>query len=103
MKNVGGLDKRLLEEVVRIITSHKAVKRIVLYGSRAGSGFQRTSDIDLAIVDEGWTPDDINIVKFNLDEHVPTPLKFDVVLFHALTKESLKQDIREEGVAIYES
>ncbi|OGX30391.1 MAG: hypothetical protein A2705_04910 [Omnitrophica WOR_2 bacterium RIFCSPHIGHO2_01_FULL_52_10] len=101
IKPIGGLDKNLLEGVVRIITSHKKVDKIILYGSRAGERFKRASDIDLAIAGTRWTQDDIAIVKFNLDTLLPTALKFDVVLLDALKKQGLVDDIREEGVVIY--
>ena len=48
IKPIGGLDKNLLEGVVRIITSHKKVDKIILYGSRAGERVKRASDIDHA-------------------------------------------------------
>ena len=101
IKPIGGLDKNLLEGVVRIITSHKKVDKIILYGSRAGERFKRASDIDLAIAGTRWTDADTAVVKFHLEESLPTPLKFDVVLLNNLKKQGLVDDIREEGVVIY--
>ena len=101
IKPIGGLDKNLLESIVRIITSHKKVDRIILYGSRSDGRFKRASDIDLAIAGTRWTEDDTAIVKFHLEESLPTALKFDVVLFNTLKKESLKEDILSEGIAVY--
>lgn len=101
IKPIGGLDKNLLESIVRIITSHKKVEKIILYGSRAVNRFKRASDIDLAIAGTRWTDDDAAVVKFHLEESLPTPLKFDVVLLNTLKKQGLVDDIREEGVVIY--
>ena len=101
IKPIGGLDKNLLEGIIRMITSHKKVDRIILYGSRSGGRFKRASDIDLAIAGTRWTQDDIAVVKFHLEEDLPTPLKFDVVLLNTLKKQGLVDDIREEGVVIY--
>jgi predicted nucleotidyltransferase len=101
IKPVGGLDKNLLEGIIRIITSHKKVDKIILYGSRAVNRFKRASDIDLAIAGSRWTADDIAVVKFNLDTFLPTALKFDVVLLDALKKKSLREDILEEGITVY--
>lgn len=101
IKPIGGLDKNLLESIVRIITSHKKVEKIILYGSRAVNRFKRASDIDLAIAGTRWTDDDAAIVKFNLDTILPTALKFDVVLLDALKKEGSREDILEKGVTVY--
>lgn len=101
IKPIGGLDKNLLEGIVRIITSHKKVDKIILYGSRAANGFKRASDIDLAIAGTRWMEDDTAIIKFHLEESLPTPLKFDVVLLNTVKKQGLVDDIWEEGVVIY--
>lgn len=101
VKAVGGLDRKLLERIIHTIVSHKDVEQIILYGSRARAGFKRASDIDLAIAGSRWTPDDIAVVKFNLDTLLPTPLKFDVVLLNTLKKSGLKENILEEGITVY--
>lgn len=98
-----GLEEHLAKEIIKIVRAHKNVDKIILYGSRAMDTFRRTSDIDLAILDKSWTSRDINLVKFDLNEHVKTPLKFDVVNFYELAKESLKENILREGRVIYES
>lgn len=101
IKPIGGLDKNLLESIVRIITSRKKVDKIILYGSRAVNRFKRASDIDLAIAGTRWTDEDVAVVKFYLEESLPTPLKFDVVLLNTVKKESLKEDILKEGITVY--
>ena len=75
IKPIGGLDNNLLEGIIRTITSHKKVDRIILYGSRSGERFRRASDIDLAIEGTNWTEDDVAVVKFHLEESLPTALK----------------------------
>lgn len=103
MEEIGGLDESILNQIVEIILSYKKVKKIVIFGSRADDNFENTSDIDIAIFDKEWTDKDINVVKFNLDEYIKTPLKFDVLNFYALTKPELKDDILKRGKVIYES
>ena len=103
IKPIGGLDKKLLDEIIRVITSRKKVDKIILYGSRAANRFKRASDIDLAIAGSRWTADDLAVVKFYLEESLSTPLKFDVVLLNTLKKQALVDDIRQEGVTIYDS
>lgn len=96
-----GLDETLKEKITSIITDYKPVDKIVLFGSRSGSKFVKTSDLDLAIYSNDWTSTDINIVQDRLEEYIPTILQFDLLLFHTLKKESLKKEI-ERGVTIYD-
>jgi len=98
-----GIEQRVLDEIIRIITAHKKPQRIVLFGSRATGSFEEASDIDLAIFGEDWSSTDLNLVKARLEENISTPLKFDVLHFDVLTKENLKQEILNGGVVIYES
>ena len=97
-----GLDKQIKDEIVKLILSHKRVEKIVIFGSRANGRFKENSDIDIAIFSKDWTDKDINIVKFNLEENLKTPLKFDVLNFYHLTKTSLKDEIIRKGRVIYE-
>ncbi len=98
---IKGLDRALLDKIVELITAYKIPEKIIIFGSRAGADFSRTSDIDIAIMDKEWTDKDINIVKNNLDEIIKTPLKFDVLNFYTITKDKLKKDIMEKGRIIY--
>lgn len=96
-----GLDKALLDKIVGLITAYKIPEKIIIFGSRAGVNFSRTSDIDIAILGKEWTDKDINVVKNSLDEIIKTPLKFDVLDFYSITKSKLKKDILEKGRVIY--
>ena len=92
----------LTEELKKLILSRKPAKKIILFGSRATDDFRKTSDIDIAIVDKTWTDTDIAIVHSDIEEYLPTPLKFDLVNFYAITKESLKEAVLN-GIVLYES
>ena len=97
-----GLDKQILAEIIVIITDQRPLERIVLFGSRASGDFQDESDIDLAIFGKDWDSSDINVVKAMLEEGISTPLKFDVIHFDTLEKDSLIKEITNEGITIYE-
>lgn len=98
-----GLSQELISQIVGLIIKHKPLEKIVVFGSRAEKTFKYNSDIDIAIFARDWTDRDINIVKFNLDEDIKTPLKFDVLNFYAISKESLKEKILKRGRIIYDS
>ncbi|MBU0897497.1 MAG: nucleotidyltransferase domain-containing protein [Candidatus Omnitrophica bacterium] len=97
------LDKRLSQQIVELIVNYKKPEKIVIFGSRAGDNFKETSDIDIAIFGRNWTDTDINIVKFNLDEYIKTPLKFDLLNFCNISKASLRENILNKGRVIYDS
>ncbi len=99
---MGSSEKELLEQIVKIIVQHKKPQKVVLYGSRARGIFEEASDIDIAIFGKDWTSTDINLVKYELEESVKTPLKIDVVNFYQLKKESLKENILKEGRVLYD-
>ncbi len=97
------VNKELQKNIIEVVLKYKQPEKIVIFGSRAQGNFQETSDIDIAIFGKKWADKDINIVKFNLDENIKTPLKIDLVNFYALTKEKLKNNIIKNGEVIYES
>ncbi|MFH1646023.1 MAG: nucleotidyltransferase domain-containing protein [Candidatus Omnitrophota bacterium] len=97
-----GLKPELIEKIINITCGYKKVEKIVLFGSRVTGEFKKVSDIDIAIFDKSWEGSDINIVKHMLDEKVNTSLKFDVLNYYSLKKDSLKNQIVEKGRVIYE-
>lgn len=101
MDKIKGLEKSLLDKIINVILEYKKPEKIMVFGSRAGTDFQATSDIDIAILDRTWTDKDINIVKNNLEENLKTPLKFDVLNFYNISKDKLKNDILKNGKVIY--
>ena len=99
---IKGVPASLTEKLIELIIAHKPVKKIVVYGSRATSDYRKTSDIDIAIVDENWTSSDISLVHFNLEEELSIPLKIDLVNFYNVSKQSMKDAINK-GITLYES
>ena len=97
------IDKKIIEQIIVIILSHKNVEKIVVFGSRVGGDFKETSDIDIAIYSRNWSSTDINIVKNSLEEDIKIPQKFDLVNFYSLFKKSLREEIMTKGMTIYES
>lgn len=98
-----GVDEGLLSQIVKLILRHKKPEKIIIFGSRAAGRFRDVSDIDIAVFGKDWTDRDINIVKFNLEEDIKTPLKFDLLNFYGISKKSLKESILKEGKIIYDA
>ncbi len=82
---------------LRDLAEYHSVKRLILFGSRARGDHHKTSDIDLAVTGG-------NVTGFTLDveENVPTLLKFDIVDLDRAVKTELRESIEKEGIAIYE-
>jgi len=92
-----GLSDNLLKMIIDIILQYASPDKIILYGSRARGDYKSKSDIDIAIV----LSHHIDGLKEILDEQVPTLLKFDVIYFEEVN-ETLKKEIVEEGIILYE-
>ena len=95
------LNKKIINQIIEIITKHRPVQKIIIFGSRATSQNTPSSDIDIAIIDPDWSSKDINLVKNELEENIKTPLKLDLLHYNTLNKEALKQSIIEDGFTIY--
>ncbi|MFH1504620.1 MAG: nucleotidyltransferase domain-containing protein [Candidatus Omnitrophota bacterium] len=98
-----GLEKQLVSQIIKLIVGHKKPEKIVIFGSRAEGTFKYNSDIDIAIFSKDWTSSDIAVVKFDLDEDIKTPFKFDVLNFYTLSRDRLKEKILNRGRVIYDS
>ncbi|MBU1007449.1 MAG: nucleotidyltransferase domain-containing protein [Candidatus Omnitrophica bacterium] len=101
MDKIKGLKKSLLDDIIDVILKYKKPEKIMVFGSRTGTDFRASSDIDIAIFGRAWTDKDINMVKNDLEENLKTPLKFDVLNFYNIDKDKLKDDILRKGRVIY--
>lgn len=92
-----GLEERIIEKIVSAIDKHKAVKRAVIFGSRARGDYRYNSDIDIAIYTDGQACsgliDDI--------DHAAGIYKVDVVDVNSLENDDFKKSIERDGIEIY--
>ena len=93
--------RELILELARRLAEHPAVERIWLFGSRArGDQFQR-SDIDLAIEAPGMGRYEWLKIALDFEDEAPTLLSIDLIRLEE-APEHLRQEIREEGILLYE-
>ena len=71
--------------------------RVIIFGSRSRGDNRERSDIDLAI--QGG---DTVAFAASADEDIPTLLMFDVVDLDKPVQSELLEEIRKDGVVIYE-
>lgn len=90
------LDRRVEADIVQIAKKN-AIKRVVLFGSRArGDNFER-SDIDLAV--NGGNALDF---QYDLEEDAWTLLMFDIVNLDRGISGELQAEIDRDGIVLYE-
>lgn len=96
VKTKYGFDEKVLTSIIDIGKKYD-VDKIVLFGSRARGDWRERSDIDIAVY--GGNAD---AFALDIDEDVPTLLKFDIVDMNREVQAELIDSINNEGVAIYE-
>lgn len=92
---------RLLSELIKYCSTNTNIKKVQLYGSRARGDFRLNSDVDLAFYTSNTTHSEQNLIEYRIQE-IPTHLKIDIVFMNRLKKERLIQNIKRDGVILYE-
>ncbi|MBP3193834.1 nucleotidyltransferase domain-containing protein [Natronogracilivirga saccharolytica] len=95
-----GLKEDHIECIRSVLDKHPRVEQAILFGSRAGNRHQPGSDIDLALVGEQLTLDDLLIIRHDL-ESLWLPVKCDVLDLKTVRDQDLAERIRKEGKRIY--
>ena len=86
----------VLGKIVAEIVAHKDPEKVLLCGSRARKDHTPRSDIDIAIVDETWTREDIALVHDRVEGEVSTPLKTDLLAYHLLRRGSVYERTHDQ-------
>ncbi|MBR3419717.1 MAG: nucleotidyltransferase domain-containing protein [Oscillospiraceae bacterium] len=90
------LPDRVLKDIVNAADC-AAVKKVVLFGSRAKGTHRERSDIDLAV-----SGGDFDQFYWMIQEHAWSLLHFDLVETESCTNRDLLAEIEREGVVLYE-
>jgi predicted nucleotidyltransferase len=89
--------KNTLVDALALCAKKHHVQKLVLFGSRARSTNHEKSDIDLAV----YGGDVVNFA-LEIEEEVPTLLKFDVVDITGYVQPEFAAIVAQEGVVLYE-
>lgn len=92
------LEKRIVDEIVCIAQKYNYINKVILFGSRARGDNSPRSDIDLAIYS------DKSLVEFieDIEMNAHTLLEFDFSDMKAIDDEFFLEQIKKEGIVIYE-
>ena len=94
------IEEKLKLDLESIFKKYKEIEKVVLFGSRARQDNKYNSDIDLCLFGENITH--LTQAKVTMDiEEINTPLSFDILNFNELTKQKLIENIKNEGIVIY--
>lgn len=91
-----GIRAVVLEEICQLAEQY-GVEKVILFGSRARGDHWRASDIDLAVLGG-----DIVNFALDVDEKTQTLLEYDIVDLGGPVSEEFAEEIRRDGVVIYE-
>lgn len=92
-----GLSQKEREEIISVFESVPAVKKVIIFGSRAIGNYKVGSDIDLAIVEPEINPESLIKLTVRLNEHTNLPYKFDLLNYDSISEQELKKHIDQYG------
>ena len=69
-----GISQRFIDELKEYCSQNEKIEKVILFGSRARGDYQKTSDIDLAVVSKQATHSEQNLIEQAIIE-LSTPLK----------------------------
>ena len=95
MQNIN-IPGRLMKDI-RSFAMKNNVEKIILFGSRARGTHYDRSDVDFAV--EGGN---FNGFLLDMQERAYSLLSFDIVKYDDRITEELKEELRKDGVVIYE-
>ena len=95
-----GLDLITVQTLKKIFSKNNKVEKVILYGSRAKGNFKPGSDIDLTLVGESLTSDDLLSFQSEIYES-SIPYKVDLSLFHHIDNADLIEHVNRVGVEFF--
>ena len=84
-------------EQIRSMAAQYDLRSVILFGSRARGDFKERSDIDLAVSGRNTSA-----FALAIDEETDTLLKYDIVNLDRPVDTALLDNIRKDGIILYE-
>ncbi len=92
-----GIKKKYRDHIIDILSANPRIKAVVLFGSRAMGTYATTSDVDLALYGDELTLDDQSELSEKIHQ-LTIPQKVELVLYHRIENENLREQIQQHGV-----
>jgi predicted nucleotidyltransferase len=97
-----GLKENVLKGMNNVFAKYSQIDKVLLFGSRAKGTHKNGSDIDLALVGESLTLQDLQNISLDLDE-LYLPYSFDLLVFKDIENPELLSHIERVSVLVYEA
>jgi len=95
-----GLPDAVVRQLRNIFSGYPAIRRVMLYGSRAKGTYRNGSDIDLCVEAPEMTLSELLEIEGRVDELL-LPWKVDLALMHQVENPDLLEHIRRVGKMFY--
>jgi len=96
-----GLKDRDLETIIAVLSKYGEVEKAIIFGSRAKGNYHNGSDVDLALKGKGIIFDTVSGISYELNEETPLPYHFDVLNYHTVKNQELRDHIDRVGAVFY--
>jgi predicted nucleotidyltransferase len=97
-----GLTTRDRSTIDRIFRGYPGIREVRIFGSRAKGLSHPGSDLDFAIMNEGFCFDELLHIRSDFEES-DLPYTVDIVYYPTLKHEALKNHINRVGTVVYRS
>lgn len=95
-----GLSEFDLNAVSSIFQKNPKIEKAILFGSRAKGNFNAGSDVDIALVGDGLTLNDVLDMNLEIDD-LFLPWKFDLIIYNRIKEKSLLEHIKRVGIPLF--
>ncbi|HCL55964.1 MAG TPA: hypothetical protein DHW82_03025 [Spirochaetia bacterium] len=96
-----GLSDPVKKKLLSVLEKHPAIKRALIYGSRAKGNYREGSDIDMALFGENLETGELMTILNEIDDLL-LPYTLDLSIYHHLKNDRLKEHIDRAGKVFYE-
>jgi len=98
-----GLSEIDCQHIKDALAHYPEIEQAIIFGSRAKGNYQPGSDIDIALKGKRLTDDTVLQLSDELEEQLPLPYFFDLLIYHLITNSELHQHIDRVGQVIYKN
>ncbi len=97
-----GLKETTIEKIKGVFAKYPEIEKAVLYGSRAKGSYRNGSDIDLTLMGDGLTHNQLLRIETEIDDLL-LPYKMDLSLYRQIENSDLLKHIDRVGITFYQS
>jgi predicted nucleotidyltransferase len=96
-----GLKETTIEKIQGVLARYPEIEKAVLYGSRAKGNYRNGSDIDLTLMGDGLTHNQLLRIEMEIDDLL-LPYKMDLSLYRQIENSDLLKHIDRVGITFYQ-